>query len=137
MIDVILHDHVQLKPHVIIDGRTSIGAHTIISSFACIGGAPQDKKHHQAVDRRPRRLHAPNENHDEDDEDVKIGSHCVIRYIYIYIYIYMIVSVCVCARCMYNDIMYAKRARSERHEKFVNRKKVFFSKPRKNKYHIT
>lgn len=42
--DAVLGAGVRLKSHVVIDGRTSIGAGTEIFPFASIGTAPQDKK---------------------------------------------------------------------------------------------
>jgi len=44
--DVQLGDKVQLISHVVADGRTSIGAETVIHPFASIGGRPQDLKYH-------------------------------------------------------------------------------------------
>lgn len=43
---VILGDGVELKSHVVIDGRTSIGKQTTIFPFASIGLQPQDLKFH-------------------------------------------------------------------------------------------
>ncbi len=43
--DVVLDDNVQLKSHVVVDGRTHIGAGTVIYPFASIGTAPQDLKY--------------------------------------------------------------------------------------------
>lgn len=43
--DVILGDNVELKSHVVIDGRTKIGADTVIYPFASIGQAPQILKY--------------------------------------------------------------------------------------------
>ncbi len=42
--NVILADRVELKSHVVISGRTSIGEDTVIFPFACIGEIPQDLK---------------------------------------------------------------------------------------------
>lgn len=44
--DVTLADGVQLVSHVAVDGRTSIGADTVIYPFASIGHRPQDLKFH-------------------------------------------------------------------------------------------
>ncbi len=44
--NVSLGDRVELKSHVVVDGRTQIGAETIIYPFASIGHAPQDLKYH-------------------------------------------------------------------------------------------
>lgn len=44
--EVELAENVELKSHVAIDGRTSIGAGTVIFPFASIGHAPQDLKYH-------------------------------------------------------------------------------------------
>lgn len=44
--DVTLGDGVRLVSHVAIDGRTSIGAETVIYPFASIGHRPQDLKFH-------------------------------------------------------------------------------------------
>lgn len=41
-----LHDNVELKSHVVVDGITKIGEGTIIFPFASIGSAPQDLKFH-------------------------------------------------------------------------------------------
>lgn len=43
--NVTLHEGVELKPHVVIDGHTTIGEGTVIYSFASIGSAPQDLKY--------------------------------------------------------------------------------------------
>ncbi len=43
--DVILHDNVELKSHVVIENKTTIGENTIIFPFASIGHAPQDLKY--------------------------------------------------------------------------------------------
>ncbi len=43
--DVELGDNVQLKAHVVIDGRTRVGADTIIHAFVSLGSAPQDLKY--------------------------------------------------------------------------------------------
>ncbi|CAO3353529.1 acyl-ACP--UDP-N-acetylglucosamine O-acyltransferase [Azospirillum palustre] len=44
--DVTLDDGVRLVSHVAVDGRTSIGADTVIYPFASIGHRPQDLKFH-------------------------------------------------------------------------------------------
>ena len=44
--DVELHDNVELKSHVVVDGITKVGEGTIIYPFASIGHAPQDLKFH-------------------------------------------------------------------------------------------
>ena len=41
-----LGEGVVLKSHVVVDGRTSVGAGTVIYPFASIGTAPQDLKFH-------------------------------------------------------------------------------------------
>jgi UDP-N-acetylglucosamine acyltransferase len=43
--EVVLGDHVQLMSHVVIDGRTTIGAQTIVFPFASLGQTPQDLKY--------------------------------------------------------------------------------------------
>lgn len=43
--NVHLHDDVELKSHVVVDGRTTIGAQTIIFPFASVGMPPQDLKY--------------------------------------------------------------------------------------------
>lgn len=43
--DVTLGDRVELKSHVVVDGKTSIGEDTCIYPFASIGAAPQDLKY--------------------------------------------------------------------------------------------
>lgn len=43
---VVLGDYVEVAPYAIISGKTSIGAHSKISSFATIGATPQDLKYH-------------------------------------------------------------------------------------------
>lgn len=40
----VIADEVELKSHVVVDGRTSIGKGTVIHPFASIGGRPQDLK---------------------------------------------------------------------------------------------
>lgn len=42
--DVVLHDRVELKSHVVITGKTEIGADTVVFPFAVIGEIPQDLK---------------------------------------------------------------------------------------------
>lgn len=42
--DVVLHDGVELKSHVVVTGRTEIGSGTVIFPFAVIGEVPQDLK---------------------------------------------------------------------------------------------
>ncbi|WP_158968196.1 acyl-ACP--UDP-N-acetylglucosamine O-acyltransferase [Chachezhania sediminis] len=42
--DVTLGDRVELKSHVVVTGETSIGADSVLYSFAVIGEIPQDKK---------------------------------------------------------------------------------------------
>ena len=42
--NVTLGDHVQLISHVVVDGRTSIGANTVVYPFASLGTRPQDLK---------------------------------------------------------------------------------------------
>ncbi|MDD2326268.1 MAG: acyl-[acyl-carrier-protein]--UDP-N-acetylglucosamine O-acyltransferase, partial [Alphaproteobacteria bacterium] len=44
--DVELGDRVRLVAHVVVDGRTKIGAGTVIYPFASIGQRPQDLKYH-------------------------------------------------------------------------------------------
>ncbi len=44
--DVQLSDAVRLVAHVVVDGRTIIGARTVIYPFASIGQRPQDLKYH-------------------------------------------------------------------------------------------
>lgn len=41
---VVLHDRVELKSHVVITGQTEIGEDSVVFSFAVIGEIPQDKK---------------------------------------------------------------------------------------------
>jgi len=43
--DVVLHDRVRLVSHVVIEGVTEVGADTVISPFAHLGGAPQHLAH--------------------------------------------------------------------------------------------
>lgn len=42
--EVVLAERVELKSHVVVTGKTSIGADTVIFPFAVIGEIPQDKK---------------------------------------------------------------------------------------------
>ncbi len=42
---VILHDDVQLASHVVVSGRSTIGARTRVWSFATLGATPQDLKY--------------------------------------------------------------------------------------------
>jgi len=44
--DVKLHDGVELKSHVVVEGHTTVGEKTVIYPFASIGHAPQDLKFH-------------------------------------------------------------------------------------------
>jgi UDP-N-acetylglucosamine acyltransferase len=43
--DAVLHDRVELVSHVVIAGRTCVGARTRMFPFASIGHAPQDRKY--------------------------------------------------------------------------------------------
>lgn len=43
--NVILHDNVELKSHVVVCGQTTVGEGTTIFPFASIGSAPQDLKY--------------------------------------------------------------------------------------------
>lgn len=43
--DVVLHDRVRLVSHVVIDGRTTIGADSVVYPFASLGQPPQDLKY--------------------------------------------------------------------------------------------
>ena len=43
--DVSLRDGVELKSHVVVDGRTSIGEGTVVFPFASLGHVPQDLKY--------------------------------------------------------------------------------------------
>jgi len=56
-----LADGVELKSHVVIDGRTEIGARTIIYPFAVLGGPPQHLGYRG------------------EDTCAKIGADCIIR----------------------------------------------------------
>ncbi|MGR3391215.1 MAG: acyl-ACP--UDP-N-acetylglucosamine O-acyltransferase, partial [Sagittula sp.] len=42
--EVVLHDRVELKSHVVVTGATEIGEETAVFSFAVIGEIPQDLK---------------------------------------------------------------------------------------------
>jgi len=42
--EVVLHDGVELKSHVVVTGQTTVGADSVIFPFACIGEVPQDLK---------------------------------------------------------------------------------------------
>jgi UDP-N-acetylglucosamine acyltransferase len=44
--DVVLGDGVRLRSHVVVDGRTRIGAGTRVFAFAALGNPPQDLKYH-------------------------------------------------------------------------------------------
>lgn len=44
--NVVLHDNVELKSHVVVDGFTTIGENTRVFPFASLGHAPQDLKYH-------------------------------------------------------------------------------------------
>jgi UDP-N-acetylglucosamine acyltransferase len=59
--DVVLHDGVELISHVVVAGRTEIGAKTQIFPFASVGHRPQDLKYHGEASR------------------LVIGERCVIR----------------------------------------------------------
>lgn len=56
-----LHENVRLISHVSIAGSTTVGARTVISPFAALGGAPQDTKYKN------------------EDTKLIIGSDCLIR----------------------------------------------------------
>lgn len=59
--DVILHDDVELISHVVLAGRTEIGAATMIYPFASIGHPPQDLKY------------------GGEPSQLTVGERCVIR----------------------------------------------------------
>ena len=42
--DVVLHERVELRSHVVVSGRTEIGEDTLVFSFAVLGETPQDLK---------------------------------------------------------------------------------------------
>lgn len=44
--NVKLHDKVELKSHVVVEGHTTVGEGTVIYPFASVGHAPQDLKYH-------------------------------------------------------------------------------------------
>jgi UDP-N-acetylglucosamine acyltransferase len=44
--NVKLHDRVELKSHVVVEGFTTVGEGTVIYPFASVGHAPQDLKYH-------------------------------------------------------------------------------------------
>ncbi|NRA73620.1 MAG: acyl-ACP--UDP-N-acetylglucosamine O-acyltransferase [Rickettsiales bacterium] len=44
--DAVLNDNVELKPHVVVTNKVTIGVGAVIHSFAAIGGAPQNINHH-------------------------------------------------------------------------------------------
>ena len=56
-----LAEGVELKSHVVIDGRTSLGARTVVYPFAVLGGPPQHLGYRG------------------EDTSVRIGADCVIR----------------------------------------------------------
>src|SRR4051812_7333114 len=43
--DAVLGERVRLSSHVVIDGRTTIGADTVVFPFASLGQVPQDLKY--------------------------------------------------------------------------------------------
>ncbi len=57
----ILCEDVELKSHVIVDGRTEIGARTIIYPFAVLGGPPQHLGYHG------------------EDTQLRVGADCIVR----------------------------------------------------------
>src|SRR5260221_7590729 len=59
--EVVLSDGVTVYPHVLIAGRTEIGARTKVMSFAAIGGPPQDTTYRN------------------EPTSVVIGPDCVLR----------------------------------------------------------
>lgn len=59
--NVVLGDNVELISHVVVEGRTSIGADSLIFPFASVGHQPQDLKFHGEASR------------------VEIGKRCTIR----------------------------------------------------------
>jgi UDP-N-acetylglucosamine acyltransferase len=58
---VVLEEGVELKSHVVVEGRSHIGARTLIYPFAAIGHAPQDLKYKG------------------EESSLSIGADCVIR----------------------------------------------------------
>lgn len=63
--DVELEEDVQLQSHVVVDGRTQIGAGTVVHPFASLGGEPQDKKHQFFKQNA--------------DVTLRVGKNCVVR----------------------------------------------------------
>ncbi|SFV32411.1 UDP-N-acetylglucosamine acyltransferase [Devosia crocina] len=59
--NAVLHDGVELISHVVVDGRTAIGADTRIFPFASVGHQPQDLKFHG------------------EESRLEIGARCTIR----------------------------------------------------------
>lgn len=83
--DVRIAAGVDLKSHVVVVGRTSIGARTRIYPFASIGHAPQDLKYHG----EPSRLEIGSDNVIREHVTInpgtegggmqtKIGNHCLL-----------------------------------------------------------
>lgn len=56
-----LHEGVELKSHVVVDGRTTIGARTVVYPFAVVGGPPQHLGYRG------------------EDTKLIIGADCIIR----------------------------------------------------------
>ena len=56
-----LHEGVELKSHVVIEGRTQIGARTVVHPFAVLGGPPQHLGYRG------------------EDTQLNIGADCIIR----------------------------------------------------------
>lgn len=67
---VVLGDRVQVKSHAMVQGRTFLGADTIVYSFATIGSEPQDRKYRG----EDSKLHCGEGNKFREYSNVSIGT---------------------------------------------------------------
>jgi UDP-N-acetylglucosamine acyltransferase len=83
--DVSLGEDCELVSHVVLDGKTSLGARNRVYSFACLGVAPQDLKYRG----EPTALHMGDDNTIREYVTIsrgtkggggttRVGSHCLI-----------------------------------------------------------
>jgi len=82
--DVVLGDGVKLHSHVVVDGRTRIGANTQIFPFASIGHIPQDLKYHGepseliiGTDNQIREHVTMNPGTEGGGMVTRVGNHCL------------------------------------------------------------
>jgi UDP-N-acetylglucosamine acyltransferase len=72
---VVLGDNVDLRSHVIVSGRTTIGAGTVVYPFASIGEAPQDIGYRDEPTETAKKHHHPRAGHDPSRNRARQTTH--------------------------------------------------------------